>query len=146
MKARRKEGEAALARALDEVDRAGSESWKLDAMDALRSLAFSNAWVTSEMVLDRVGRLPREPRLLGVIMRQGAQDGIIRATGQTISSERAQRQRGLVKLWMSEIFRGARPRLIDSIFGAEEEFERVKNLSPAEIFEAGLLFHSRDRK
>lgn len=102
-------GEAGQARdaAIDDVEAHADTEWLGLAVRAIRYIAKSHAYFTTDDVLDVLEtygiKAPKEPRAMAAAMRQAQAEGVIRATADYRSSERVVSHARPKRLWASNV-------------------------------------------
>lgn len=97
-------GAALRDQAEERVDRAADAEVKADALRAIRNAAAERPSITTDDVWERMITKPREPRMLGPIMKKAEKLGLIQYTEKTIQSDLPQNHRRPVRIWRSLLF------------------------------------------
>lgn len=99
------EAEEARDEAIDAVEANADAEWLGLAVRAVRYIAKTNAYFTTDDVWDVLEtygiKAPREPRAMAAAMRQAQAEGVIRATHDYRSSERTVSHARPKRLWAS---------------------------------------------
>jgi hypothetical protein len=96
--------QAARDEALERVEAAAHEEWKLAAAEAIASLAFNFETFTSDdvwRILDRSEHTTHERKAMGPMLLNAARDGLIERTGRTVDSRRTACHGRPVRVWRS---------------------------------------------
>ena len=96
---------SAVARdkAIGRVERATGE-WQVDALAAIRAVAYANTELTTDDVWKALGRNPDvEGRAMGAAMRAAAKLGLVRRTDRTKKSHRVACHRRDLRVWESKV-------------------------------------------
>lgn len=101
------ERDAAVDRALAQVERNADEAWLSHALNAVWYAASAYPAITTDEVWRRISWTPREPRAMGAVMRRAVREGWIRPTKEYQPSQRVGCNHRPVLVWASRIYREA---------------------------------------
>lgn len=90
---------AARDEAIGRVDEHADSDVKRQALAVVATLAAEGREFTTDDVWGRMTLKPREPRMLGAVMRVAAGEGWVEPTDRTIPSERVDCHRRPVRVW-----------------------------------------------
>ncbi len=92
-------GQLALDDALEQVERAVDRAWLHAARQAVATVVQTGRPFTTSDVWALLDGTPREPRVLGPIVRAWAKAGLIRPTGVWVMSDRPEAHRRPERQW-----------------------------------------------